>query len=182
MAFWGKFVELAREAVPEAMRIAILANPANASYDEYVAQIETAARQLGLALHTIPVTSKGGVARAFDVAKQARADVLIVQPDGLLFNCLDEILQRARMVRLPIIAPFIQAAEQGALVSYTFDILLLYRRAAFYADKLLRGTRPRDLPIEQPTHFKLTINASTARDLGLIVPSNLRVRADKVIE
>jgi len=182
LADWGKFVELAREAVPRASRIAILANPANVSYDEYGAQIANAARQLGLALHMIPVTNKSGVGPAFDLAKQARADVLIVQPDGMLFNCFDEILQRARTNRLPVVAPFYEAAEQGALVSHSFDILALYRRAAFCADKLLRGTRPGDLPIEQPTRFKLTINLSTAKDLGLIVPQALRGRADKVIE
>jgi len=182
IAEWGKFLELTREAVPGATRIAVMANPLNVGYADYAAQMEAAARQLGLKLQMISITDIGGLATAFDVLKRGRAEALVFAPDGVFFNNLAELLERARTLQVPVIGPISLAAEMGALVSWGFDIRHVYRRAAAYADRILRGTRPADLPVEQTTRFELVVNLKTARELGLTVSRSLLQRADVVIE
>ena len=182
MADWGKFLELAREAVIGATRIAILANPTNVVHADYVTQNQAAARQLGLTLQMIPVARSDELAPAFEAMKRARAEALVFAPDGVFFSNLTEILERARAIRLPVIAPIRAAAQMGAVVSYGFDIRYVFRRAAAYADSILRGVKPADLPIEQPTRFEVVVNLKTAKALGLAIPQSLLLRADEVIE
>ncbi|MEJ8827013.1 ABC transporter substrate-binding protein [Variovorax humicola] len=179
---WGKFLELAREAVIGATRIAILANPTNVEYAHYVVQNEAAAKQLGLKLLILPVASAGELGPAFETMKRAPVDALVMGAEGLFYNNLSEILERARTGRIPVIGPISLAAEMGALVSWAFDIRDVYRRAAGYADRILKGAKPSDLPIEQPTKFDLVINLRSARALGLTVPQSLLLRADAVID
>ncbi|MEJ8852490.1 ABC transporter substrate-binding protein [Variovorax rhizosphaerae] len=179
---WGKFLELAHEAVVGATRIAILANPTNVEYAHYVAQNEAAAKQLGLKLLILPVASAGELGPAFETIKRAPVDALVMGAEGLFYNNLPEILERARTGRIPVIGPISLAAEMGALVSWAFDIRDVYRRAAGYADRILKGAKPSDLPIEQPTKFDMVINLRSARKLGLTVPQSLLLRADAVID
>ena len=181
LADWGKWLELAREAVAGATRIAVIGNPTNIVYADYVAQNEAAARQLGLKLQMIPVAQVDQLAPAFEAMKVAHADALVVGTDNLYFSNLTEILERARASRLPVIAPFRPAADMGALVAWGFDIRFAFRRAAAYADSILRGTRPADLPMEQPSRFELVINLKTAKALGLTIPQSMLQRADEVI-
>jgi len=181
LADWGKWLELAREAVAGATRIAVIGNPTNIVYADYVAQNESAARQLGLKLQMIPVAQVDQLAPAFEAMKVAHADALVVGTDNLYLSNLAEILERARASRLPVIAPFRPAADMGALVAWGFDIRYAFRRAAAYADSILRGTRPADLPMEQPSRFELLINLKTAKALGLTIPQAMLLRADEVI-
>jgi putative ABC transport system substrate-binding protein len=182
LADWGKWLELAREAVAGATRIAVIGNPTNVVYADYVAQNETAARQLGLKLRMIPVARAEELAGAFATMKEIQADALVTGPDSLYLSNLAEILERSRAARLPLIAPWLPAARLGALVAWGFDIRYAFRRAAAYADSLLRGARPADLPVEQPARFELAINLRTAKALGLVIPQTMLLRADEVIE
>ena len=182
LADWGKWLELARDAVAGATRIAVIGNPTNIVYADYVAQNEAAARQLGLKLQMIPVAQVDQLAPAFEAMKVAHADALVVGTDNLYLSNLTEILERARASRLPVIAPFRPAADMGALVAWGFDIRFAFRRAAAYADSILRGTPPADLPMEQPARFELVINLKTAKALGLTIPQSMLLRADEVIE
>jgi len=179
---WGKYLELAREAVAGANRIAIIANPTNVSYPDYVAANESAARQLGLRLQMIPVSRTAELAPAFEAMKRERADVLIFGPDPIFLSGMGDILERARDNGLPVVAPFRQAAERGALISLGLDIRDMLRVAASYADRILRGAKPADLPILQPTRFELIVNQRAATSLGIRIPQSLRLRADEVIE
>jgi putative ABC transport system substrate-binding protein len=182
LADWGKWLELAREAVPGATRIAVIGNPTNIVYADYVAQNEAAARQLGLKLQMIPVARADDLGPAFDAMKVAQADALVVGTDGVFFLNLKEIVERARANQLPLIGAFRNAADMGALVTWSFDIQYAYRRAAVYADRILRGARPADLPVEQPSRFELVINLKAAKGLGLTIPQSLLLRADEVIQ
>ena len=182
LAHWGKWLELAHDAIAGVARIAVIGNPTNIVYADYVAQNEAAARQLGLKLQMIPVARVDELAPAFQAMKAAHADALVVGTDSLYFNNLKEILERARESRLPVITPFRRAAEMGALLAWGFDIRYAFRRAAAYADRILRGARPADLPMEQPERFELVINLRTAKTLGLTIPRSVLLRADEVIE
>jgi len=179
---WGKYLELAREAVVGATRIAVIANPTNVGYADYVAANEVAARQLDLRLQMIPVSGAAEFGPAFDAMKRERAEVLIFGPDRVFFTGMTDILERARASGIPVVAPFRVAAERGALISYGLDVRDMLRQAAAYADRILRGARPADLPIQQPTRFELVVNLKTAKALNLRIPQPLRLRADELIE
>ena len=182
LANWGKWLELAREAVVGATRIAVIGNPANIAYPDYVAQNESAARQLGMSLQMIPVARAEELAPAFEAMKRGRAEVLVFGPDAVFITNVSEILERASANRLPVIAPLRPAAAAGALVSYGADFGDVFRQAASYADRILRGAKPADLPIQQPNRFELVINLKTAKALGLTIPQSLLLRADEVIQ
>jgi len=179
---WAKYLELAREAIPGVQRIAVIANPTNVGYADYVAANETGARRLGVKLQIIPVAQASELAAAFEAMKRERAEALVFGPDRAFVANMNEILERAQARGLPVIAPFPSAAERGALASFGLDGRMMLVRAAAYADRLLKGARPADLPVEQPTHFQLVLNLKTAKALGLRLPQSLRLRADEVIE
>jgi putative ABC transport system substrate-binding protein len=152
------------------------------TYADYVAANEAAARQLGLRLQMIPVSRPDELAAAFEAMRRERADVLIFGPDPVYLSGMGDILERARDSSLPVIAPFALAAERGALASFGLDVRDMLRSAAQYADRILRGAKPADLPIVQPTRFELVVNQKTAKALGIKLPQSLRLRADHVIE
>ncbi|MEP6874563.1 MAG: ABC transporter substrate-binding protein [Burkholderiales bacterium] len=179
---WGKYLELAREVAPGLTRVAVIANPTSVVYPDYVAQNEAAARQLGLKLQMIPVAQASGLAAAFEAMKRQRAEVLVFGPDRIFYVNLGEILERSRVAGLPAITSIRPAIEAGAVLTYGLDTRALIRQSASYADRILRGTKPADLPFEQPTRYELVINRKTAKALGLKIPQSLLLRADEVIE
>lgn len=179
---WGKYLELAREAVVGATRVAVIGNSSSVVYPSYVAQNETAARQLGLKLQMLPVTSASELASAFDAMKRERAEVLVFGPDRLFLSNLAEILARAHTARLPVVTSMRPAVDGGALLHYGIDGRAMVRAAAALATRMLRGAKPADLPFEQPVRYELVINLKAARGLGLKIPPSLLVRADEVIE
>jgi putative tryptophan/tyrosine transport system substrate-binding protein len=178
----GKDIEILRELVPGASKIALLVNPDNPIHrlllEEEVPRIP---RNLGVALPTVEATKPEELDVAFASAVAQRADAIIVLGDYLTNFQAPRVVALAAEHHLPAIYLFRQFAK-GGLVVYGSDLPDLFRRAGGYVDKILKGTKPSDLPVEQPTKFELIINLKTAKELGLTVPPSLLVRADEVIE
>jgi putative tryptophan/tyrosine transport system substrate-binding protein len=187
----GKRLQLLREIVPGAALFGLLAwrtgepDPASAREgptERFIAESEAAGRHLGVEVSAQIVKSAGDLPNAFMAMAHARAQALIVQLSSLTYEHRAEILDAARRLRLPDMYESQEIVEAGGLVSYGPDVTELYRSAAAYVDKILRGARPGDLPIEQPSKLELVLNLRTARALGIAVPQSLLLRADRVIQ
>jgi putative ABC transport system substrate-binding protein len=178
----GKQMELLREVVPKISRLAVLWNPANPGSRPQLRQAELAARTLGMRLQLVKAQTPSEIDRAFDAMTRESADAFLVLVDPILHRQQPHIVNLAAKSRLPAIYPFRQNVEAGGLMAYGADLLDLYRRAATYVDRILKGARPGDLPIEQPTKFELVVNLKTAKALGLTIPPAVLVRADQVID
>ena len=179
----SKGIEILLEMVPAASKIAILVNPDNPMHRLHVAEdIPQLVRKLGVALPIVEATTAEELDIAFASAAAQQPDAIVVLGDPLMVNNATRVTALAAKHRLPAIYPFRLFATNGGLVSYGPDIADLLRRAGDYVDKILRGTKPADLPVEQPTKFKLVINLKTAKLIDLDVPATLLARADEVIE
>jgi putative tryptophan/tyrosine transport system substrate-binding protein len=177
----AKWLELLRDVAPERMRAGLLFNP-NTHSGQYFHIIETTAPSLGMESSQLPVQDAAGIERAIaSLGRDVNAG-LIVLPDIFHFAHCDLIVALAAQHRLPAIYPFRLFVTAGGLISYGIDLTDLYLRAASYLDRILKGSKPADLPIQQPTKFELVINLKTAKALGLTVPPTLLARADEVIE
>jgi putative ABC transport system substrate-binding protein len=177
----GKQVELLREVAPGLRRLAVLANVSNPASALEVGGIQAAAKVLGLDVVSLEIRRAEDIAPAFETLK-GRAHALYVAGDPLMITNRVRINTLALGARLPTIYNQREYVEAGGLMSYGANFPDLFRRAADYVDKILRGTKPGDIPIEQPTKFDVVINLTTARTLGLDVPATLLARADEVIE
>jgi len=177
-----KRLELLKEALPEISRVAILWDVERVSNAADAAVLLAAARSLKLQLQQLDVTKAADFEPAFRAAQQggAGAVVLVESPRAVVNRTL--IAQLALKHRLPVMSQFSRLVEAGGLMSYGPDLSDLFDRAASYVDKILKGAKPGDLPIEQPTKFELVINLKTAKALGLMIPQSLMQRADHVIE
>ena len=181
--FISKMIEILRELVPTASNIAILANPGNPIHRLAIAEeLPQAARKLGVALPIVEATTAEELDIAFASAATQHADAIVVFGDPLTFRYATQVAALAAKHRLPAIYLSRQFATNGGLISYGPDFADLFFRAGGYVDKILKGTKPSDLPVEQPTKFELVINLKTAKALGLTVPPSLLARADEVIE
>jgi putative ABC transport system substrate-binding protein len=176
-----KRLELIKQLVPRASRVAILRDPDNRSSALSVRDAERVAKPLGVVVQEVAVRGPGDLETAFSTMKRARADALILGENTRFGAERQRIVDLAIRYRLPMIVAAKEYAEAGALASYGTDYLDLFRRAALYVDKILKGAKPADLPIEQPTKFELVINLKTARALSLTIPRHLLDRADQVI-
>jgi putative ABC transport system substrate-binding protein len=180
--FVAKQIEILRELVPGASKIALLCNPDNPMHRLILAEeIPRTARNLGVALPTVEATKAEELDVAFASAVAQRADAMVVFGDYLTISQAPRVIALAAEHHLPAIYLFRQFAN-GGLVVYGPQLPDLWHRAGVYVDKILKGAKPSDLPIEQPTKFELVINMKTAKALGLTVPPSLLVRADEVIE
>ncbi len=180
-----KRLELLKEALPKVSRVAGLWHPGNLSErttKDMLSQTETAARALGVQLQLVGVRSPDELDRAFSTMARQRADALLMFPSAMLFNERRRVIDLAEKHRLPSVYAAKEFVELGGLISYGASITDLFRRAATYVDKILKGAKPADLPIEQPTKFDLVINLKTAKALGLTIPHSLLQRADEVIQ
>jgi putative ABC transport system substrate-binding protein len=177
----GKRIEMLREILPGLRTLAIMANVGNPAPMLEMGEVSSTARTLGLEAATFEIRRAEDIAPAFDALK-GRADALYVCVDPLLNTNRVRINTLAQGARLPTMYGLREYVEAGGLVSYGPNILNQYRRAAEYVDKILRGAKPADLPVEQPTKFDFVINLTTAKALGLDVPPTLLARADEVIE
>ena len=178
----AKRIEILRELVPGASKIAILVNPGNPIHRWIVAEeLPQTARSFGVALPVVEATTADELDTAFASAVAQHADAMIVFGDNLTNQEAPRVTALAANHHLPAIYLFRQFAN-GGLISYGPDMADLFRRAGGYVGKILKGTKPADLPVEQPTKFELVINMKTAKELGLTVPPSLLVRADEVIE
>jgi putative ABC transport system substrate-binding protein len=181
-ALSGKRLELLKEMVPKLSRVAMLWNPQSASAMLNWKENQQPARQLGIQLHSLEVRSPNELDKAFEAATRARADALAILPDPVLSTNLERIVDFSAKSRLPSIYQSSDFADAGGLVTYGPDRADLFRRAATYVDKILKGTKPGDLPVDQPTKLELVVNLKTAKALGITIPQSVLFRADRVIE
>ena len=177
-----KRLELLRETVPGLARVHVLWNPGDPARAFEVRDTQVAAERLGLTVRSVEVRTLADVERGFAAMSKDPADALIVQQDPLTFANRARIAELALRNRLPAISPFREFAEAGGLLTYGANLADIYRRAAYFVDRILKGTRPADLPVEEPTKFELVINLKTAKALRLTIPPSVLLRADRVIE
>ena len=177
----GKQLALLKEAFPTVKHVAVLANPANPPTAGLVRETELAARSLGLQLRVVQVRESKELDDAFASMKKDRVPALSVIPDPLVNDNRGRIVAFAATNRLPAIYPYRTFVDAGGLMSYGVDLTELSRRAATYVDRILKGAKPADLPIEQPTKFEFVVNLKAANALGLTIPPSLLLRADHVI-
>jgi putative ABC transport system substrate-binding protein len=178
---WPKRLELMKEVVPAATLVAVVSSP-DPVHSESLKLMLGAAPRLGLELRNVVVSGQGDLDRAFAEISRARADAVVVQPSVVLEELRGRIAQLANRQRLPSMFAWRHSAEAGGLMSYGADLYAVQRYAASYVDRILRGAKPGDLPVEQPSKFELVVNLKTAKALGLAIPQALLVRADQVIQ
>jgi putative tryptophan/tyrosine transport system substrate-binding protein len=177
----AKRLELLREVIPGLRRLAIVANFDNPGAMLEVREVQAAAHTLSLEVVTFEIRRPEDIALAFGALK-GRADAIHVVSDALINTYWTRIIALALSARLPTISTYRENVKAGGMISYGPNTTGLYRRAAEMVDKILRGTKPSDIPVEQPTTFDLVINVTTAKTLGLTIPATLLARADEVIE
>ena len=178
----GKRLELLTEMVPKLSRVAVLWNPQGAASTLYWKELQPPARQLGVQLHSLEVRSLNDFDQAFEDATRVRAGALFITGHPVFTTNLKRIAGLAAKSRLPSIFHFSEFADAGGLATYGPDRADMFRRAATYVDKILKGAKPGDLPVELPTRFELVVNLKTAKALGITIPQSLLVRADQVIQ
>jgi len=181
-AITGKRLELLKEVVPELARVGVLRNPLAPSHPIYWKDTEVAAQRLGVALEALEVRGPEDFEAAFATAKQRNAQALLVFDDILTITYRSRITALAASSRLPAMYGSREFPDAGGLMSYGPSNVLIYRGFATFVDKILKGAKPADLPVEQPTKFELVINVKVAKALGLTIPPSLLARADELIE
>ena len=178
----GKRLELLKETLPKLSRVATIWNAANPGNTPLLRDIEAAARELGLELQSVGVRSPDELDGAFATIARSKAGALNVLSDSFISNNRTLITGLALKSRLPSIFPSDVYVQAGGLMSYGPHLTDSYRRAATYVDRILKGAKPADLPVEQPTKFELVINLKAAKQIGLTIPPNVLARADRVIK
>ena len=178
----AKWYELLTQTVPGITRVGVLMVPNTPPHVTYLREIKTAGQRTGIAVLEVEARGRDEIERAFAALVKARAQGLIVLPNPVTLTHQAQILELAAKNRLPAMYPWREFTESGGLMAYSTNRAEMYRRSVTFVDKILRGAKPADLPIEQPTKFELVINLKTAKALGLTVPPSLLLRADHVIE
>ena len=178
----GKLLELLKEAVPTVSRVAVLWNPLTSHHGALLKPTETAARALGLELQAVRARRPDEIDGAFAAMSRGRVDGLIVLPDAMFSSLRVRISALATKGRLPSIGGLIDHVEAGGLMCYGPNQPDLFRRAGTYVDRILKGAKPAELPVERPTKFDLVVNVKAAKALGLTIPPAMLARADQVIE
>ncbi len=178
----GKQLEMLKEIVPRVSRVGLLWNPANAGNAPQLREGEVAARALGVRLQPLEARDSKEIDSAFAAMTRGRAGAVIVLVDVVLIDHRTRIADLAAKRRLPAVYGLREHAEAGGLMAYGPNIADMFRRAATYVDKILKGAKPADLPVEQPTRFELVINMKAAKALGITIPQSILIRADQVIQ
>jgi putative tryptophan/tyrosine transport system substrate-binding protein len=177
-----KRLEILKETVPQLSRVAFLWNPANPDQKSHFHEAQTGARLLNMTLQSAEARNREELQRVFTVLMRDRPAALLMTADSVHQRLIDDIVTFASKNRLPVMYQLKENVERGGLMSYGASAPDLVRRTATYVDKILKGARPADLPVEQPTQFELVINLKTAKTLRLTIPPSLLARADQVIE
>jgi putative ABC transport system substrate-binding protein len=178
----GKRLELLKEAVPKLARVAVLHDPANRNHVLELKEVQTVARPLGLTVRSWEVRDADGFEKVFVALNKQRPDGLYV-PGGPLMRANEKrIVGFALKSRLPSVSSIREFVEAGGLMSYGADQADSYRRVAYFVDRILKGTKPADLPVEQPTKFELVINLKTAKQIGLTIPPEMLARANRLMK
>ena len=178
----AKRLELLTEILPGVSRVAVLWDPGYSDVSADWRELRATARTKGVMLQPVEARDPADLDRAFATMARERAEALITFSDTMTYNHANQIAELAVKYKLPLRSPFQETADVGALMSYGPSIPDLYRRAAGYVDKILKGAKPADLPVQQPTKFELVVNFKTATGFGLTIPPTLLARADEVIE
>lgn len=178
----GKYLELMREVVPNVSRVALLLNPIPPGAANYRKAAENAAKNLGVSLLVVEARGRDELEGAFAAMARERVDAFVVQSDPVFFTARSQIVLLAMKHRLPAVYQAREFPEVGGLMSYGDSVSYRFRRAAVYVDKILKGTKPGELPVEQSPKIEFVINLKTAKALGITVPQSLVVRADEVIQ
>ncbi len=176
-----KRLQLLKEAVPSARRIGVLWNPDTPFHSRVLAQIKSAAPQLHLELAPVAVRNAEQFGPAFSALSRSKVDAVMAVGDPFMANNATTLIRLAKKARLPLAIDWKPIAKQGVLISYWIKSADLFRRAAGYVDKILKGASPTTLPVEQPTKFELMVNLKTARELGITIPESILLQADEVI-
>ena len=179
---WGKRLELLKESFPKVSRVAVLWNPETPSSAVAIKMMETPAQSLGIKTQSLEIRQPGDLEQTFSAMKRDHADALATLGSNFIVNQLKRIVELAAKNRLPAMFGDFRFVEAGGLMCYGPSYPDLYRRAATYVDKILKGAKPADIPVEQPMKFELVINLKTAKQIGLTIPPNVLARADKVIK
>ena len=179
---FGKQLQILKETLPHASRVAILSNPADLSFALQVRDVEATARSLRIRLQHVAARGPKEFESAFDAMARERADALLVTGSSTFLAHRAKLAELAMKGRLPTMLSFRESVEAGGLMAYAVNMADFIGRAAVYVDKILKGAKPSDLPVEQPTKFELIINLKTAKTLGLTIPPTLLLRADDVIQ
>jgi putative tryptophan/tyrosine transport system substrate-binding protein len=177
----AKRLELLKEALPEVTRVAVLWNPTMPSHPRAVESLKSAAHSMSITLHLAAVQAPEELDTAFSSMVRARVEAIYVLQDQLFTSLRPRILRLAAKARIPVVHANKFVAQSGALMSYGPDVADLFRRAGGYVDRILKGAKPGDLPVEQPTKFEFVVNLKTARELGLTISESVLQRADEVI-
>lgn len=178
----GKMIELLREAVPAARRMAVMTRTGNSAHDTQWAYAMTAAARLKLTVQRVQVSGYDGVDDALREVGELRVDGLVLLSDPVVVSRRENIVRAVNEMRLPAIYSIAEFTNAGGLMSYGVNLGDQFRRAAHYVDRILKGAAPGDLPIEQPSAFEFAINTKSAARIGLVLPRELRLRADRLIE
>jgi putative ABC transport system substrate-binding protein len=178
----GKRLELLREVVPMLSHMAVRGTSTNSGNAQALKEIELAAGAFKVQLQTLDVLCPKDIEPAFRTAAKGRADAMLVLSSAVIFSKRTQIAGLAVRNRLPVNFPQNEYVEDGGLMSYAPNYADLFRRAATYVDKILKGAKPSELPVEQPTKFEFIINLKAAKQIGLTIPPNVLARADKVIK
>jgi ABC-type uncharacterized transport system substrate-binding protein len=181
-ALGPKGVELLHEILPKTTHMAALYQGNNAGAVLIVDEVERTGGQIGLKFVRLPVHDEKDYAEAFEIASRAKSEALFVMDDGAITKHRQRILEIAAKHALPVVSIYRDFAVSGGLIAYGPNLNVVYRRAAYYVDKLLKGTPARSLPVEQPVAFDLVINMKTAKALGLTIPQSVLIRANEIIE
>ena len=179
---FGKQLQILKETISHASRVAILSNPADPSFALQVRDVEATARTLGIRLQHVEARGPEEFESTFAAMARGRADALLVTGSSTFLAHRFRLAELAIKARLPTMLSFRESVEAGGLMAYAVNMVDFVGRAAVYVDKILKGAKPADLPIEQPTKFELIINLKTAKTLGLKIPQTLLLRADEVIQ
>lgn len=180
--FGGKRLQLLQELFPRATRAAFLWNRSNQASALVFRDLERAGEHSGLQLKDIGVSSRSELEHAIASAAEAGAAAVMLQDDTLIASYMNDVVPLAARHALPLFSLYSEYVEGGGLMCYGPSLPAIYRRGAFYVDSILKGAKPRDLPVEQPTTFELVVNLRTAKSLGLAIPGAILARADRVIE
>ena len=179
---FGKQLQLLKEAVPRATRVAVLVNPADLAFGSQLREVETAAQSIGIRIQRVEAHGPEEFERAFAAMTRERADALLVANDTTFLVNRARVAELALKNRLPTMNFYREMVHAGGLMAYAVNMAEFTPRAAVYVDKILRGAKPADLAVENPTKFELVINLKTAKALGLTIPPSVLARADEVIQ
>ena len=178
----GKGLEILKEAIPRLRLVGVLSNPANPGNALAMGVVKEAAQSVGVQLHVLEARGPGDFDGAFAAMAKQRVQALLVVADSLFVTHRARLASLEAKHRLPSMHSFVLNVEAGGLIGYAPDTVAAWRRAAVFVDKILKGAKPADLPVEQPTKFDLVVNLKTAKALGLTLPPSLLARADRLIE